>query len=155
MGLRSWATACLAAGLLCGSAFAYASIVGTPGPAHYAHKRSPVTISGHVEDLHPGTPTLLIANARNNTGRHLVMKKLHVKIKDASATCPRTMLQTKTLRGRNALPPRTTRTVPISITLVEGAPDDCQSATFPLRFQARAHAAASTKYAAPAPADMK
>lgn len=126
--------------MLCGAAFAYASLAGKPGPSHSAQKRSPVTITGSVENLQPGASTLMVAHARNNTGRNLVMKRLRVKIKDASPTCPRTMLQTKALRRRNALPPRTTRTVPISVTLVAGAPNSCQNATFPIRFKARAEA---------------
>ncbi len=151
MGLRSWATACLVGALLCGAAFAYASLAGTPEPSHYAKKRSRVTVTGHVDDLQPGIPTLLIAHARNNTGRHVVMKRLHVKIKDASPTCPGTMLETKTLRRRNSLSPRTTRTVPIRITLAAGAPDSCQTATFPIRFRAQARQQAMAQYAAPAP----
>ena len=151
MGPRSLATACLVGALLCGAAFAYASLAGGPKPAHFTQKRSPVTISGSVEDLHPGAQTLLIAHAQNNTGRRLVLRKLRVKVKDASAACPRAMLQTKTLRRRNVLPPRASRTVPISITLVEGAPDSCQAATFPIRFKARTRQApAVTRYDVPA-----
>ena len=141
MGLRSWATACLVGALLCGAAFAYASLAGSTEPTHFTHKRNPVTISGNVENLNPGTPTVLIAHARNNTGRRLVLRKLHVAIRDASAACPRAMLQTRTLRRRNVLPPRRSRTVPISITLIEGAPDGCQNATFPIRFSARVRTA--------------
>jgi hypothetical protein len=137
-GMRPLATACTLVVLLSVAAFAYANFVGTPAPSHFSHKQRPVTITGSVENLHPGTPTLMVARARNNTRHRIIMRRLRLKVRDASTSCPRTMLQTKTLRRRNSLPPRRARTVPIEITLVAGAPDACQQAFFPIKFKARA-----------------
>jgi hypothetical protein len=127
--------------MLGAAAFAYANLVGSPESSYFSHKQRPVTITGSVEHLHPGTPTLMVAHVRNNTGHRIIMRRLRLKIRDASADCPRTMLETKTLRRRNSLPRRVTRTVPVQITLVEWAPDACQQATFPIKFKARARRA--------------
>jgi hypothetical protein len=127
--------------ILFAAAFAYANLMGSPHPSHYRGKQRPVTITGSVLNLHPGTPTVMVARAKNNTGHRLVMHRLRLQVKDASESCPRTLLHTKALRRRNALPPRRTRTVPVSILLAEGAPDACQSALFPIKFKARARRA--------------
>jgi hypothetical protein len=140
-GMRPLATACTLAVLLGAAAFAYANFVGSPEPSHFSQKRSPVTITGSVENLQPGMATVMVARARNNTGKRLIVRKLRLRVRDASAECPSSMLQTRTLRRRNALPSRRTRTIPIQVTLVAGAPDACQDATFPLRFSARARLA--------------
>jgi hypothetical protein len=123
---------------MCAAAFAYANFVGSPPALHFTHKQRSVTITGSVQNLHPGTPTVMVARARNNTRHRVIMRRLHLKVRDASDACPRTMLKTRTLRRRNSLPPRRTRTVPIKITLVAGAPDACQHALFPIRFKTRA-----------------
>jgi hypothetical protein len=137
-GMRPFATACTLVVLLGAAAVAYANFVGSPEPSHFSHKQRPVTITGSVENLQPGMSTVMIAHARNNTGHRVIVRKLRLKVRDASAACPRTMIRTKTLRRRNALPQRRIRTVPIQITLVDGAPDACQQAIFPIRFTARA-----------------
>ena len=139
-GLRPIATACSVLVVLGAAAFAYANLVGSPHASHPSHKQRPVTITGSVENLQPGVPAVMVARAKNNTSKALVMRRLRLSIKDASGACPRTMLQTKTLRSRSPLAPRRTQTIPIEVTLAAGAPDACQSALFPIKFKARATA---------------
>jgi hypothetical protein len=137
-GMRPMATACALVMLLGVATLAYARIVGSPQPSHYSQKRTPVTITGNVESLNPGTPAILVVRAHNNTQRKLIMRGLSLRIADASAACPGTMIQTEVLRRRNSLPPRRTRTIPVTVTLSAETPDACQAETFPIRFRARA-----------------
>ena len=139
--MRPIATACTLVVLLGAAAFAVASLTGASGPSHLSKKRPAVTITGSVENLHPGIPATMIAQARNNTRRSLVVNKLRVTVKDASELCPQAMLQTQVIGSRHALAPRRTRTIPIRVTLLAGAPDACQDAMWPIRFKVRAKAA--------------
>ncbi len=132
------ATACALVLLLSAAAFAYANLTGHEAVHHQAKKRRALTVSGSVENLQPGVPTVLNAMVRNNLPKRVRPRSLKVKIGDASAACPRSMLYAQPVRARKSVRPRRTRRIPITVTLLATAPDECQNASFPIRYRVRA-----------------
>ena len=136
--MRPIATACALALLLCAAALAYANLKGSGEAFERPKKREALTLSGSVDNLQPGVPTVLTVNVRNNLRKRVKVRSLKLAVDDANEACPRTMLQTAPVRVRTALKPRRTRSIPVTVTLLSTAPDECQDASFPIRYSARA-----------------
>jgi hypothetical protein len=124
--------------LLCGAAFGYARLTGAPELTRSTHARSAVTINGHVEDLHPGVPMTLEAQARNNLRTTVELRGVRTTVAAASPDCPGSLVQADEAHARTRIPPHKRRPVEIRLMLSRSAPDACQNVTFPLRFEAMA-----------------
>jgi hypothetical protein len=135
--IRPIATACLLAGLLCAGAFAYANLAGGVGAPKLERKHRPVTLSGSIENLHPGMPTVLRVKARNNLMHRVEVRSIYADVGDASPACPQALMRMEQLHGRRGLPPRRTRKIAILVTLAASTPDECQNALFPIKYRAR------------------
>jgi hypothetical protein len=124
--------------LLSAAAFAYANLTGGVGAPKLHRKHRAVSISGHIDNLPPGVPTVLKVKARNNLRHRVELRTVRAQVGDASAECPRTLLDMEPIHGRRGLPPRRTRKVAIVVTLTATTPDKCQNAMFPVRYTGRA-----------------
>ena len=136
--LRPIVTACAVVVLLSAVAFAYANLTGGVGAPKVPRRHHAFTLTGHVENLHPGIPTVLRVRARNNLLHRVELRSVRAEVGDAGPACPGTLLRMQPIRGRRGLPPRRLRTVAIEVTLSLSAPDVCQDATWPIRYGATA-----------------
>jgi hypothetical protein len=134
------ATACALVLLLSAAAFAYPRLSDRAPVPQHGQKRKALTVSGSVENLQPGVPSVLTAMVRNNLSHPVRLRKLRLRIGDAGAACPRSMLNAKPMRARKALRAHRTRRIPVTVTLLATAPDACQRASFPIRYEVRAQA---------------
>src|SRR4051794_19072616 len=135
--MRRLAIAMLVVALLAGGVIAYAKLRGHEQIPRTDDGKTVVRITGHVEGLQPGKPTLLTAMARNHIDRPVRLLDVRARVSDASPECPRTLLRTVAYLPRKPLPPNGDRRVPILVTLSPDAPDVCQNAVFPLDYQTR------------------
>jgi hypothetical protein len=135
------ATACALVLLLSAAAFAYPHLTGHEPVKQQAKKRKALTVSGSVENLQPGVPTVLTAMVRNNLSRRVRLRSLKATIGDANAACPRSMLYAQPVRARKAVRAHRPRRIPVTVTLLATAPVECQNARFPIRYTVRAQAA--------------
>jgi hypothetical protein len=94
-------------------------------------------IRGWVENLQPGVPARLRIQIRNRTTDRVRVGAVKVRVRDASAGCPRSSLIVRKRRLKVRIPARGLRWTWVPVLLRPGAANACQNATFPLRFKVR------------------
>jgi hypothetical protein len=127
---RALAALAGAAVLLAFSLTAFAAGEARPGPKRF-------TITGSATGLYPGGVGHLALKVRNPYRRHLRVRALRVRVRDASRGCRASNLWIGRFRGFVDVRPRRTATVRLIARLAEKAPVACTGARFPLRFTGR------------------
>src|SRR3954464_5053721 len=103
-----------------------------------AKRGSAVSLRGEAIGLFPGVPVPLAVQIRNRTPHPLVLTSVRIRAGAAGAACAGTNFIASIPKGvRMSLAPRATVRTSYMIEMSPNAPDACQGATIPLRFQAR------------------
>jgi hypothetical protein len=127
---RALAALAGAAVLLGCSLTAFAAGEARPGPKRF-------TITGSATGLYPGGVGVLSLRVRNPYRRHLRVRALRVRVRDASRRCRASNLVVRRFRGFVDIRPRRTATVRLIARLSAKAPIGCTGARFPLRFSGK------------------
>jgi hypothetical protein len=127
---RALAALAGAAALLAFSLTAFAAGEARPGPKRF-------TITGSATGLYPGGVGHLALRVRNPYRRHLRVRALRVRVRDASRRCRASNLSIGRFRGFVDVRPRRTAIVRLTARLAAKAPAGCSGARFPLRFSGK------------------
>jgi hypothetical protein len=101
-------------------------------------QQSPFEITGEVDGLYPGVVKMLDARVTNPQPFTIRVTSAGANVGDASPGCLASMLEVAGSTTAVDVPPGATGTVPLKMRMDRGAPDACQSVTFPLVFTATA-----------------
>ena len=94
----------------------------------------PLVISGFVEDLYPGVASTLQVRVTNANNVAIAVASVVVQASDAGPQCPASVLTFTPPSPGQVIGATATAIVTVSVTMASDAPDQCQGATFPLRF---------------------
>jgi hypothetical protein len=108
----------------------------TPSPQPV--RRAGLVVRGSVDGLYPGARRRLVVVVRNRLPMRLRIVGLRVRVGDAGRACRARNLHIGLLRTHASVAARGVVKVRLRATLRRSAPDSCQGARFPLRFQVTA-----------------
>jgi hypothetical protein len=110
-------------------------------------KGSAVTASGHVTGLYPGRHHPVWVQVHNPFARDARVRWVRTRVFNASPACPARSIAPRRSRGLQQLasgrwrhvriPPVATRRARVRLMMRASAPDGCQGARFPLRFEVK------------------
>ena len=100
-----------------------------------------VLISGHVKGLYPGRTTKLRGRVHNPGSRAVLVTHVSAAVGKTGQACGSKFLKVRRSRGTVRVAAHDRHKVILKVTMLAGAPESCQGATFPLRFHARVRAA--------------
>jgi hypothetical protein len=138
--LASVATA-LAAATLASAGLVFAQGGLNPGAIHDAAKKKAnpaLNVSGTTAGLYPGGTVPLPLKVKNRTRFAVTLKKLTVKVGNASSACPGSLLHVVPFKPKTKLRKKKAGTVIVQVALSPAAPDACQNASFPITYKAKA-----------------
>ncbi|MGH2965983.1 MAG: hypothetical protein ACRDMH_11460 [Solirubrobacterales bacterium] len=143
--MKAKATYLLVTIALASCGVAYAALAGhgdgrTRLGAHAnANGASALHVSGYVHRLYPGAHARMRIKVANRSGHWVVVHAVRATARDAGPGCSRNNLEAVRKRLHHPrIRPHKTRFMGMRLRMRKGAPDSCQGATFPLRFQVRA-----------------
>ena len=98
---------------------------------------SPVRVTGEIDDLFPGVPSILPIRVRNLTDGPVRLRWVRTKVQQTGGSCDRSWLHTEQVTPRQLIPARGRLDLQVPVMLDPAAPDLCQGATFPLKYRTR------------------
>ncbi len=99
-----------------------------------------LTITGHVNGMHPGMTKTLRLRIHNPFAVHVAVYVIRVHVRRGhgpNGRCAGRFLVTHPWKGVRRIPAERTRVVRVKVRLRRRAPDRCQGAQWPLTFDAR------------------
>jgi hypothetical protein len=93
----------------------------------------PLTVTGSVADLFPGGTARLDVVVTNTNNAAIAVTSVDVEATDAGPSCRASVLTFATPPPGQVIEAGQTSSLPVAVTMAEGAPDACQGVTFPLR----------------------
>ena len=135
------ANAALAVALLAG-AVAVAAETGVivaerPDGAAVERAMPEIKVHGKVKGLYPGGRKKMKVGVHNGLPQRVKLVSIRARVKDAAPTCTRQNISVKRFRGQKPIPARGRTGVRVLVTMAPAAPDACQGARFPIKFNAR------------------
>jgi hypothetical protein len=122
------------------------ALVATAGTAVAAAREPPpgdptpltLQISGQVDGLTPGIPTWLPVTVTNPAPFAVQLTRLEITVARADELCPAAVLDVGPAPTGSVIRARGETIVWVPVALSPTAPDDCQGATWPMRYDAEA-----------------
>ncbi len=134
------------AGLLVAAAAAGQNGGGTAGAVLAGSSSSGVAqghqfqISGQVGGLYPGANRPLVLTLFNPNKASITVTSITTAVGDASSACPGTFLRVAPFSGSLVVGPNQSASTTVTAIMLQGAPDACQGAVFPLTFSGQGQA---------------
>jgi hypothetical protein len=134
--MKRLALAVAVAALLAGAVLAYAEISTRSGPDPAGVSKR-IHLRGQVKGLYPGESKTLRVRIKNESGIPLIARRMDTRVRAAGPGCNPSNLAVGKLRRHRLIPPHRQRRVAVQVAMLPKAPEACQAAKFPLRFNAR------------------
>ena len=97
-----------------------------------------LSVRGSTSKLYPGATVSLPLKVKNKSRTPLQVRKLRVKVGNARAGCPGSLLRVQPFKTTAKVRGGQTKKLSVRVTMSTAAPDACQSARFPLTYRVRA-----------------
>lgn len=98
-------------------------------------------LTGSVDGLYPGANLALPVRVENPARFAVRLLTLEVRVADAGPGCPASTISVGPYPGGVQVPARGEVVVDLPVTMIPGAPDACQGATFALTYRGTAEKA--------------